>query len=518
MFDYRYNSFYEVLREHAGRRPNGIAYFVGDRKVRFREMLQKVDTFSRFLELMGLKRGERVGLVVANSLEFIIAFLGTQRLGAIPVPINNFLKGEEIEYILNDSEAKFLVASSQYSKELQNVLDKTGVERIIWEGEYEGLDERNIAFSEILANLQSHEKILRSVDIDDTATIIYTSGTTGKPKGAMLSYRNIFSNILGIEKLLKITPRERFIVYLPMFHSFTLTVTILLPLYFGSPVVIIRSIIPFSNIIKQVLLKRVTLFVGVPDVYNALSKAKLPWYFHWFNRVKYYVSGAAALPEETLKRFQKRFRKGVLLEGYGLSEASPVVAVNLPSKQKPRSVGPAIPGVEVKIVDDDMVELPHGEIGEIIVKGDNVMQGYLGRPEATAQTIVNGWLKTGDLGYMDDEGFIYIVDRKKDLIICKGINIYPREIEEVLLTHPAVKAAAVIGLRDEKSGEVPVAYVELEEGAQADEREIKNYLKARLANFKIPKAIYFIDQLPKNATGKVLKRVLKEQLGKGGQQ
>ncbi len=512
MFEYGYNTFYEVLREHAQNRPKATAYFIDDKKINFSRMLLKVDTFARFLEFLGLHKGERIGLVMANSLEFIIAFLAAQKLGAVPVPINNFLKEDEIVYILNDCEAKFLVASAKYSKELQNIFAKTGVKKIIWEGEYNGLDENNIAFSEILANLESHEKITQPVDIDDIATIIYTSGTTGKPKGAMLSYRNIFSNILGIEKLLKITPKDRFIVYLPMFHSFTLTVTILMPLYFGSAVVIIRSIMPFSNIIKQTLLKRVTIFVGVPDVYNALSKAKLPWYFHWFNKVKYYVSGAAALPEETLKRFRKKFKKGVLLEGYGLSEASPVVAVNLPKKQKPKSVGPAIPGVRVKIVDEDMVELKTGEIGEIIVKGDNVMQGYLNRPEATAQTIVNGWLKTGDLGYMDEEGFIFIVDRKKDLIISKGINIYPREIEEILLTHPLIKAAAVIGIKDEKSGEVPVAYIELEDGAKLSEVEVKRFLKEHLANFKIPKSVYFIKELPKNATGKVLKRVLKERI------
>ncbi len=512
MFDYRYNTFYEVLKDHARNRGKKTAYFVGDRKISFARMLLKVDTFARFLELIGLHRGDKIGLVLANSLEFIIAFLASQKLGAIPVPINNFLKEEEISYILNDSEATMLVASAQFSKELQNIFSKTGVKKIIWEGEYSGLDENNISFNEILSNLESHEKISQSNDIDDIATIIYTSGTTGKPKGAMLSYRNIFANIYGVEKLLKITPKERFIVYLPMFHSFTLTVTVLLPLYFGSPVVIIRSILPFSNILKQVLLRRVTVFVGVPDVYNALSKAKLPWYFHWFNAIKFYVSGAAPLPEDTLKRFRQKFRKGVLLEGYGLSEASPVVAVNLPKKQKPRSVGPAIPGVEVKIVDDDMVELPRGKVGEIIVKGDNVMRGYWKRPEATAETIVGGWLKTGDLGYMDEDGFIFIVDRKKDLIISKGINIYPREIEETLLMHPLIKAAAVIGIKDEKSGEVPVAYIELEEGANLDETEVKRFLKEHLANYKIPKSIYFIEELPKNATGKVLKRVLKEQL------
>ena len=512
MFKYRYKNFYEVLEYHAKKRPKHIALFDENRKITYERLKLKVDTFARFLEFVGIKKSDKIALVVANSTEFIVAFLAAGKLGAIPVPINTFLKEEEIAYILNDCEAKILVSSAKFSKETKNLFDKTKIQKIIWEGEFEDLDEKNISFKEILSNLKSHEKIHYKPHIDDIATIIYTSGTTGKPKGAILSYRNIFANILGVEKLLKITPKDRFIVYLPMFHSFTLTVTILMPIYFASPIVIVRSIIPFSNIIKQVLLKRVTIFTGVPDVYKALSKAKLPWYFHWFNKVKYYVSGAAALPEDTLKRFSKKFKKGKLLEGYGLSECSPVVAVNLPNKQKPKSVGPAIVGVEVKIVDEEMVELPRYEIGEIIVKGDNVMQGYLNRPEATAQTIVNGWLKTGDLGYMDEEDFIYIVDRKKDLIISKGINIYPREIEEVLMNNPFIKAAAVIGQKDEKSEEFPVAYIELEEGANIKEKEIKKYLKEHLANFKIPKNIYIVDELPKNATGKVLKRVLKERL------
>ncbi len=514
MLEYRFNSFYEILSLHAQKRPKHTALFDGDRKISYKRLKLKVDTFARFLEFIGIKENDKIGILVANSPEFIVSFLAAGKLGAIPVPINTFLKEEEIAYILNDSGAKILISSAKFSKETKNLFDKTSIQKIIWEGDFEELDERNISFKEILSNLESHEKTLFNADIDHIATIIYTSGTTGKPKGAILTYRNIFSNILGVEKLLTITPKDRFIVYLPMFHSFTLTVTVLLPLYFASPIVIVRSIMPFSNIIKQVLLKRVTIFTGVPDVYKALSKAKLPWYFHWFNKVKFYISGAAALPEDTLKRFSQKFKKGKLLEGYGLSECSPVVAVNLPKKQKPKSVGPAIPGVEVKIVDEDMVELPLGEIGEIIVKGDNVMQGYLNRPEATSETIVNGWLRTGDLGYIDEEGFIYIVDRKKDLIISKGINIYPREIEEILMNNPYIKAAAVIGQKDEKSGEVPIAYVEIEEDAKISENEIKKYLKEHLANFKIPKSVFIVDELPKNATGKVLKRVLKEKLNK----
>jgi long-chain acyl-CoA synthetase len=228
--------------------------------------------------------------------------------------------------------------------------------------------------------------------------------------------------------------------------------------------------------------------------------------------VRIYVSGAAALPGEVLERFSKKFKKGKLLEGYGLSETSPVVAVNRPELQKPYSVGPALPGVEVKIVNDDLMEVPVGKAGEIIVKGDNVMQGYYKREDATEETIINGWLLTGDIGKLDEDGYIYILDRKKDLIISKGVNIYPREIEEICLKFNGVKECAVVGMKDEQSGEIPVAFIELEEDAAVKEGELKKFLKTQLANYKVPKHIYFVEELPKNATGKVLKRVLRDKI------
>lgn len=233
----------------------------------------------------------------------------------------------------------------------------------------------------------------------------------------------------------------------------------------------------------------------------------------WFNCVRGFVSGAAALQPKTLEGMQKKFKRAVLLEGYGLSEASPAVCINPLNLQKPKSVGTAFLGYEMKIVDDNMLELPRGEVGDIIVKGDNVMMGYLNRPEATDETIVKGWLLTGDMGYMDEDDYLFIVDRKKDLVISKGINIYPRELEEVIDSFKGVASSAVIGIADEKSGEIPVAYIELEEGVESIKvSELRSYLRDNLANFKIPKQIHFIDELPKNATGKVLKRVLKEKL------
>ena len=315
------------------------------------------------------------------------------------------------------------------------------------------------------------------------------------------------------KQLIEVTAKDRLIVFLPMFHTFTFTVGVTMPLYVGGSMVIIKSLQPFSNIFKQTLTKRVTLFFGIPDVYNALAKAKLPWYFLWFNKIRAFISGAAALQPKTLDAMSKKFKKAKLLEGYGLSEASPVVCVNTIQKQKAGSVGCAMYGHEVKIVDADMNELPQGTVGDIIFKGDNVMMGYLNRPEATEETIVNDWLLTGDMGYLDEEGFLYIVDRKKDLIISKGINIYPRGIEEVIDSFPGVKASAVIGIFDERSGEIPVAYIELEdEVTDLNEKGLRAHMRDKLANYKIPKHLHIIEELPKNATGKILKRVLKEKI------
>ena len=508
---YQYNNFYEIIERNAKKYPKKTAYFIDNRKITWDRVKKKVDTFARTLEFLGVKKGDKIPVFVGNSVEYIVSILGIQKLGAVAVPVNTFLKEDEIAYILNDVEATLMIASAKLAGSIKNIREKTNIKKIIWEGDFEKVDADNISFSEILANFESHE-VSELPKIDDLAVIIYTSGTTGKPKGAMLSYKNFFSNIYGVNELIKLNHKDRFIAYLPMFHSFTLTVNILLPMFYAAPVVIIRSIMPFSNIIKQTLLKRVTIFTGVPDVYSALSRAKLPFYFHWFNKVRFYISGAAALPGEVLERFSAKFKKGKLLEGYGLSETSPVVAVNRPELQKPYSVGPAIPGVQVKIVDDELMEVPVGVPGEIIVKGDNVMQGYYKREDATSETIINGWLLTGDIGKVDEDGYIYILDRKKDLIISKGVNIYPREIEEICLKYEGVKECAVIGMKDEQSGEIPVAFIEIEEGADVKKGELKKFLKQYLANYKVPKHIYVVEELPKNATGKVLKRVLRDKI------
>ena len=510
---YPYQNFYDMLKSATDKKPNKTVIFIDDRKVSYKDFLEKVDAFARFLEIVGVGVGDKIALIAPNCEEFVVSVYAITKIGAVVVPVNNMLKAQEYEYILNDSEAKLLITSQQFNKEVVGLFETTKIEKMIWVDEAPTVDTNNIVFDEVLKTHRHGEERRGLSKLDDLAIIFYTSGTTGNPKGAMMSYRNLFHNMITGSERFNVTPKDRFIVYLPMFHAFTFTVMLMIPFFNKSSFVIIPKLLPFSNIIKQTLLKRVTVFLGVPDVYNALIKAKLPWYFMYFNAIRVFISGASALSEETLNKFNKKFSRATMLEGYGLSECSPVVSVNPLEKQKPMSIGPALRGCDVKIVDDEMVEVPLGQVGELIVKGDNVMLGYLNSPDATQNTILNGWLRTGDLGKMDSDGYIYIVDRMKDLIISKGINIYPRQIEEELMKLEYIKQGAVIGVKDPNSGEVPVAYVELNEDADrsvATPNQIKKDLKIVLANFKVPKSVVIVDELPKTATGKVLKRKIKE--------
>jgi len=508
---YPFNNFYELITFQAKKRKKKVALFVDDEKITYGEILENADRLAGFLVDKGVKEGDKVALFLRNSPEFIYTIFAVSKLGAILVPVNTFLKEDELTYILEDSGSSVLLASSIHEKVVNSSKASTLCKFIVWEGGKSAEGEKHVDFEEVLRSEKSVDN--RAGKLEDTAVLIYTSGTTGKPKGAMLSNKNVLSNTESGRRTINVKAKDRAIVFLPMFHSFTFSIGVMLPLYVGGSIVIIKSLKPFSNIFKQTLTKRVTLFFGIPDVYNALAKAKLPWYFMWFNSLRAFISGAAALQPKTLDAMAKKFKRATLLEGYGLSEASPAVCMNTFKKQKAGSVGTALYGYEMKIVDDDMNEVDFGMIGDIIVKGDNVMQGYLGRPTATEETIINNWLLTGDMGYMDDEGFLFIVDRKKDLIISKGINIYPREIEEVIDVFEGVGVSAVIGIVDEKSGEAPVVYIELEEAVETlDEAGLKKHMRAQLANYKIPKQIHIISELPKNATGKVLKRVLKENL------
>lgn len=515
--EYNYQNFYEILLSNTKNSKKKHILYTEESKITNGELQNKVDIFASFLQDNGIKKGDKAAIILNNGIEFIIALFAITKIGAVAVPVNNFLKNEELIYLLNNCDAKLLVTSDNFKKELISIFENTKLQKIVWCNKANlGDDKRNFCFDTILKE-QTYIKPAYTPSLNDTAVLIYTSGTTGNPKGAMLSYKNIFSNCISGTKRINITSKDRTIVYLPMFHSFTLSIMIILPIFNNCSIVIVKSIFPFSNVLKQTLLKRVTVFLGAPQIYNALNKAKIPWYFMWFNSIRVFVSGSAPLSQKVLNDFQNKFKKSVMLEGYGLSECSPAVSINPFEKQKVLSVGTPLLSYEVKVVDEELVELPYNEIGELIVKGDCVMQGYYNNPDATDSTIINGWLKTGDLAKIDEDGYIYIIDRKKDLIISKGLNIYPREIEEVIYKLEDVDSTAVIGITDEETkDEKIVAFIQLKEETQGllTEYEVKKYLKEHLANFKIPKHIYFINELPKNAANKVLKRKLKKEINK----
>ncbi|MFM1769830.1 MAG: hypothetical protein RJA22_2359 [Verrucomicrobiota bacterium] len=450
----------------------------------------------------GVRPGDRVGLWLKNCPEFIPALFAILGAGAVVVPINNFLKPGEITYILADADIQVLITDATlaaHAPELQ--AQRPGLK--VWPVE------EFSACTDAPAGVAAATDSLAATKAagSDLAVIIYTSGTTGRPKGAMLSHGNLLHNVDSCRQVLAAVQHDRFVVLLPMFHSFMMTVGLLLPLMVGGSIVLIRSLHPPKAILQEILTRAATILPAVPSFFRTLAGAPLPPNLP----LRICISGGAPLPIEVLREFN-RSMPIPLIEGYGLSEASPVVSLNpIDRPGKEGSIGLPIPGVEISVQDDDGHLLPTGVTGEICVRGGNVMLGYWNRPEETAKTLRGGWLLTGDIGHGDAEGYFFITDRKKDMLIVNGINVYPREIEEVLYQFPGVKEAAVVGVPDARKGEHAVAFVAPQDGAQLDEKAILQFLRQRLADYKVPKKVTFLAALPRNPTGKVLKRELRAQ-------
>jgi len=510
----------EVLENSAKNYPHKKALIFEKGKITYQELQTQVSKLSSRLLQLGVEKGSKVGILLKNCPEFIISYFAVLKAGGTIVPLNFLLKEEEIKFILDNGQISMIITSSEYMPMVHRLkLRLESLEQIIAIGSPRKNFPRGepskeaIDFSELLHNPLVDSPTLE-IDEEDTSTIIYTSGTTGHPKGVMLTHKNLISNVISCLKAIQVTKKDNFSCFLPMFHSFTWTVCVLLPLYIGATVVIVESIRAFGKVVKSIVRNRVTIFVAIPPVYNVLSNISLPWLLRSpllriLNPLRICISGAASLPMEVLKNFEAKFHLP-LLEGYGLTEASPVVSINpLTGIRKPGSVGLPLPQVEIKVVDEQDQALPPNKPGELLVKGDNVMAGYYDLPEETQSTIKEGWLYTGDLAKIDEEGYIYIVDRKKDMIIVRGQNVYPREIEEVFYQNPVIAEACVIGIKDKLKGEVPKAYVVLKESQTITEGELINFLKERLASYKIPRTIEFRNSLPKNPSGKIQKRLLR---------
>jgi long-chain acyl-CoA synthetase len=482
------------LTDRATTEPQLPAIRQGEQTLSYAELDSAVARMARVLSDRGVRTGDRVALIMPNVAYFPIAYYAILRLGAIVVPMNPLLKAGEISYAWGDSGAMVAVVFASFAEEAQKAASATGTEVIVVApGEFE----------QLLAAAEPRPEIIERTG-EDTAVILYTSGTTGSPKGAELTHANLSSNVAtSIDTLFRVSPGDVIFGGLPLFHSFGQTCGLNVAIASGSCLTLLPKF-DGEQALEIVQRDRVNLFLGVPTMYVALLGVADPQRFD-VSTLRTAVSGGASLPLEVLRGVEKTF--GVkLLEGYGLSETSPVASFNHPDvPSKPGSVGTPIRGVELGLRDVDDREVAGEEIGEIVIRGENVMKGYWANPAATAEAMRGGWFHTGDLARRDEDGYYFIVDRVKDMIIRNGLNVYPREVEEVLYTHPAVAEAAVFGVPDARHGEEVAALVKLKDGASAEEAELRTYVEERIAAYKYPRMIRF-GELPKGPTGKILKR------------
>lgn len=510
----------EVVRQQAITQPEKTAYYFMGKGTSYAELEGTVSRFASALQNLGVKKGDNVALLLGNSPHFIIGLYATMRLGATAIPINPIYTADEISYIIDNGDVKAVIAL-----DLLLPLVEAGVKAFPQVGayivcettpdigeKYAGLSDaakgKTYLFTPLLMNTTGTVDPV-PVETDDTAVILYTSGTTGRPKGAMLTHGNLYSNARDVATYLGINIDDRVITTLPVFHVFALTVAVNAPLMKGATLLLVPRFSP-AEVFAVAAEYKATVFPGVPTMFNFLLQYE-EGDITAFDHLRLAMSGGASMPVSLLHSFEQKFNVRVS-EGYGLSEASPVTCFNpLDRDRKPGSIGTSIVNVENKVVDPEGNELPIGEVGELIVRGPNVMKGYYKQPEETAMAIRDGWLYTGDLARQDEDGYFYIVDRKKDIIIVGGFNVYPREVEEVLYAHPNVVEAAVVGQPDPDFGEAVHAYVVLKDESM-DMEELRKYCAEHIVKYKVPAVIEKLDELPKNTTGKILRRNLKETL------
>lgn len=486
------------LAASAQRSPAALALRQDEQTLTFAQLDGAAAAFAGYLTQRGIGAGDRVGLSLPNVPAYAIVYYGALRIGAIVVPMNPLFKTREVAYYLQDSGACLLVgmagdAATGAQEAGTNFLDVT-------------------TLPQVLADATPHPQVVDRPG-ESTAVILYTSGTTGKPKGAELTHANLQTNLeVSGRTLLEVTAADFIMGCLPLFHVFGMTCALNVAVDTGATLTMIPRFDPVKAL-EVISRDGVTVFEGVPTMYGAMLAAAKSAGAHGgdpydLSALRVCISGGSSMPLELMRAFEEQF-DCVILEGYGLSETSPVATFNHPNKErKPGTVGTAIEGVRVRCVDPGGNDVPTGEIGEIVIAGHNIMRGYWNRPDATAEAIRDGWFHSGDLGRMDEEGYVSIVDRTKDMIIRGGYNVYPREIEEVLYEHPAIAEAAVVGIPHETLGEEIRAYAVLTPGQSATPEEITEFVKERVAAYKYPRSVRLVEALPKGATGKILKREL----------
>ena len=480
-------SLSEIFERAAQANAAGAAVVEENRQWSFAELSDEIDRAAAVISER--VKGDTVGVLLLNSQKYVTTLFAVWKAGKTAVPLNYLLPPADIGFIIRDSGMSALVSSQFFAQQLGAVKPLFGDKGVLLMADD----------PEFTAPAASTAPAVQR----EPALILYTSGTTGRPKGVVLTHENLALNVQSCQRAGQFDHRDSFLCLLPFFHTYAITGTILLPLFNGCKMVLVDRFAPLK-VLKLIEDHKISVFLAIPSMYRVLAMADGS-----FNvgSVRFPISGGEPLPVAVATAFEKRF--GVpIFEGYGQTEAAPVVTLNVPEANKIGTIGRALPGVEVAIWDEQDRVLPAEQIGELMVRGSNVMAGYHNLPEDTAKTIVDGWLHTGDLGKMDAEGFVTITGRKKELIISAGENIYPREIEEVLAQHPKVKECAVIGVKDEVRGEVPKAFVIPRDGETLDEKDLRQFCRDHLASYKVPKHIDIVPDLPRSPTGKIIKRAL----------
>ena len=525
---------HQLLVDSALKQPEGAAIIFEGRRINYRELNELTDRFANALEDLGVRKGDKVALFLPNVPQFVIAYYGALKAGATVTPLNPMYKEREVEFQLNDAEAETIVALDILYEVIHKIRGNTklrnailtnvkdflpGMKKLIGPLVKKELRRRSYPDTlDLVQLINTHPARPPSVEISprqDVAVLQYTGGTTGIPKGAMISHYNLVSNAMQAASWLPVQEgREVLISAIPLFHIYGMTVAMNVAIYSANTMILFPNPREIEKILKSISDYKATLFPGVPTMYVAcINHPDVRKYD--LTSVKKCISGAAPLPVAVMNTFNE-LTHGDLVEGYGLTEASPITHCNpLDSKEKvkPGTIGIPFPDTEVKVVDLETgtKDLKTGEVGEMVVRGPQVMLGYWKNPEETKTALRSGWLYTGDIAKMDEEGYFTIVDRKKDLIDRAGYKVWPREVEEVLYEHPAIKEAAVIGIPDARTGETVKAFVVLKEGQTATEDDIRSFCKERIASYKVPAVVEFSAELPKTMVGKVLRRALRKE-------
>lgn len=498
--------------------PDKAAFIYQNQETNYREFEKQVKKFASGLEQLGYQKGDHIALIAWNSPLYVIALYGILRMGAVVIPIKPVLTANEMKYVLQDGNVKAIVTMDSLLDKFEEIAQQ--LPKVKHYIACTSETEASLQLTTLTHKLKSFTQLVKDGDLEyippvldenDTAIILYTSGTTGKPKGTMLSHKGIYANVKITADYLEYGEDDRVISVLPMVHIFGFGATLCGPLLKGATLLILPKFSP-KEVFRIASMYQATVFAGVPTMYNYLLQTanRQPMYKGCFSEVRLCLCGGASMPFTLLEKFEEMFQV-TITEGYGLTEAAPVSYNSVHRPSKPGSIGKIVPHVECKIVDPTGKEVNLGEVGELMVKGPHVMKGYYKKEEETAETLKDGWFYTGDLGRMDEEGYFYIVDRKKDMMIVNGYNVYPKEIEETFYTHANVIEAAVVGIPHLETGEAIIGFVVVNHFSIIEE-ELILYCQRNLAKYKVPMKIEFLDKLPKNSNGKIDKKRLRSMI------